>query len=86
MVDSAVVFYYYYWLPYFLFRGIALWGGKDFHQLQKFAHQGVQIRFQEITAMVGKYGSAYKSIRYLEGPITFFKKYAIFSPSSYFIQ
>lgn len=23
-------------------RGIALWGGKDFHQIQKFAHQGVQ--------------------------------------------
>lgn len=24
-------------------RGIALWGGKDFHQIQKFAHQGVQV-------------------------------------------
>ncbi len=26
------------WLTYFLFRGIALWGGKDFHQLQKYGN------------------------------------------------
>ena len=29
--------------PHALFRGIALWGGDKFGQLQKFAHFGVEV-------------------------------------------
>ena len=25
-----------------IYQGIALWGGEDFHQLQRFAHAGVE--------------------------------------------
>ncbi len=89
IVDSAVVFYYDYWLAYFLFRGIALWGGKDFHQLQKFAHQGVQVRFQEIIGRVGTAYCAYKGASfnwYLEGPRTFVKPRWVPPPPCYSLK